>query len=195
MRWVEHWTIGKDVMGDEHGLFFLLGCIMPDWFERHPIHRTTETFEMIVNRAEKLRYGKGIKHEWQLGTVVHFICDYCTQAHNEEYYDLYKHRVYEVMAQKYFKRQHKEDKTLHLRVKKIDVPPALMDKNISSAMFENELHKLIEDQLKELHKRIAELESPKWYRDSKVMELDIIYSYKLVYALKDIFSIYGKVEQ
>lgn len=108
MRWGEHWRISRDTYLPKKSLIFQLGSIMPDWFDRHPIHRWVDTKDLFLDRVCKVAEMKpGIKRDWLLGFTAHFICDYCCLAHNDQYYDLYRHRVYEVLSQKYDKKKRK----------------------------------------------------------------------------------------
>ncbi len=189
MRWVEHWIIGRDVYGKGCSLAYLLGCIMPDWFERYPIHRRKESFDRFLDKAEEIRYmPRGLNRDWKMGNIIHFACDYCTQAHNDEYYDLYKHRVYEVMAQKYFKRVYKKEPDRYHEFEKFQVPTNIIKNEYNKDAFRQELRVFVEKQLNDLHRQIRDLASETWYTDSRIMELDIIYAYGLSAALLDMFD-------
>ncbi len=173
MRWMQHWTIGRDCLNSNFSLPFQLGCVLPDWFERHPIHRYSDNQDRFWDRVGKIRSMKSsAKREWYLGTIVHYICDYCTQAHNEEYYQLYRHRVYEVKAQKLFLKNHKEHKDTYIEYAK---PHPIPHPTETIA----DLKAYLETTVQQLHNDIDQLNTPEWFTDERVMNLDIEYAYKL----------------
>ena len=87
MRWVEHWTIAKDALAPRKSPGFQLGSILPDYFERKPIHRWRDNRELFLEKVDRVcKMPPGFRRDWQMGTLAHYICDYCCMAHNDEYY-------------------------------------------------------------------------------------------------------------
>ena len=184
MRWGEHWRISRDVYYPDKSLFFQLGSILPDWFERHPIHRWVDTKELFLDRICKIsRMKRGKRREWYLGTIAHYICDYCCMAHNEEYYNLYRHRVYEVLSQKYDKKKRKDgDRRIEAWMNRVGTKLWMQDRGEVQAgnnLREKTGH-AVELYTGRLHEEINALESSEWFRDPRVMKLDIEYSYGLL---------------
>lgn len=202
MRWGQHWRISGDTYLPKRSLIFQLGSIMPDWFDRHPIHRWVDTKELFLDRVCKVAQMKpGIRRSWYLGFIAHFACDYCTMAHNEEYYNFYKHRIYEVLAQKYDKKIRKE-KPGHVKkwMNAVDIRMLQYAEtqgeneagddagtNVTDPIMPDEASVLrkkacyaVETCTEKLHTDIAALHSPDWFRDRRVAELDIRYAYALL---------------
>lgn len=161
MRWVMHWKISKDCY-DSKSLIYQLGSILPDWFMRHPIHCYNKTKEKFEKRLYKTKQMKpGFRKNWNAGVLAHYIEDYCCTAHSDEnYFHLYNHRVFEVQEQKFFKK--------FSTIKKF---------NIES---KETIIETIESTLQSLQQDIKNFNSNEWYTDTKIMELDIYYSYALV---------------
>lgn len=184
------WRIGRDSLHGRKSLIFQLGTILPDWFERHPIHRRKESLSPVVKRIVRVREMQpGRKKDWYLGTIAHYLCDYCCMAHNEEYYRFYRHRVYEVESQKYYKHVRKKRKPRYAaaQIRYMQqmrrVYPALFDGSAQGSAFSTELLELINTTVSELHRRIRELNCEKWWTDLRVAELDVRYSYRLIYTV------------
>lgn len=197
MRWGVHWRIGKDSLHGRKSLAFQLGTILPDWFERHPIHRRKESFDLVLKRIGQLREMKpGIKRDWYAGTVAHYLCDYCCTAHNEEYYRFYRHRIYEVRSQDYFKAVREKRKTGYIADQMRFVQrmkreyPALFDGSLPNDRFCAETAKLIRAVVQELHRRIQALHAKEWWTDLRVAELDVRYSYRLICTVLCILDAY-----
>ena len=191
MRWGEHWRISRDTYYPEKSLMFQLGSILPDWFDRHPIHRWVDTKELFLDRMCRIAgMKKGWKRDWLLGFAAHFICDYCCMAHNEEYYNLYKHRVYEVLAQKYDKKKRKKGAA---QIKKwMDaVDCGFMYSEDDELEFRDRICYAVEQCIGRLHAEIAKLNSADWSRDARVMKLDIEYAYALLKTVFDILEAQG----
>jgi hypothetical protein len=198
MRWGVHWRIGRDSLHGRESLMFQLGTILPDWFERHPIHRRKESLGLIAERIVRLREMQpGRKRDWYLGTVAHFLCDYCCMAHNEEYYRFYRHRVYEVESQKYYKRVRAERKPRYVaaqlrfleQAKRLH--PALFDGTLSDDDFRGEMLDLINSAVLSLHRKIEALNTAEWWTDLRVAELDVRYSYYLIHAVLTALHAHG----
>lgn len=183
MRWGEHWRISKDCLEPRKSLVYQLGSILPDWFNRHPVHRWNDTKDLFLERAYRVRkMEEGLIKNWNLGVLSHFVCDYCCMAHNEAYYELYKHRVYEVNSQKLYKElrlssNENKNRWMHYEVK---YNSSELKKSKSEEDFKRDMSLMIEFYLNELHTRINNLGSEKWYKDDRIMELDIKYSYALL---------------
>lgn len=190
MRWGEHWRISKDCYEPKKSLMYQLGSILPDWFMRHPIHRWNDTKDIFLERAYKvLNMKEGPIRDWNLGVLSHFVCDYCCMAHNEEYYDLYKHRVYEVLSQKLYKKMRLYNYESKEKWIKYDIQYEISEEKIDSGeKFKNNLTIIIEYYIKELHDKIKSVGSIAWYKDHEIMELDILYSYALLKKLIKILS-------
>lgn len=62
-------------------------------------------------------------------------CDYCTEAHNDAYYEFYKHRVYEVRAQKYFHKERKKRIDRYLRFERLMPPIDLTKQEVDDDKF------------------------------------------------------------
>ena len=185
MRFVEHWTIGKDALSTRRSFAYQLGSILPDWFERKPIHRWKDNKDRFLKKASMVReLPPGFKRDWTLGTLAHYVCDYCCMAHNEEYYRYVRHRIYEVQSQKFFKREHKRNglKIYRIRAEYLPEPPA------PTGIFEADVAALVETWVGKLHERIDALNSPQWYRDERCMSLDIRYAHALLRALLTLLS-------
>ena len=189
MRWVQHWIIGEHCLEARQSLPYQLGCLLPDWFERHPIHRVKESLARFLDRAEKLRHTPaGPWRDWLLGTLGHYLCDYCTLAHNEEYYRFYRHRVYEVMAQKYIQARVREDPRRWQQERAPEIPEELLDPNLPADRFREALAAWLTEGLDQLRQQILALESPAWYRDERVAELDIRWAHRLLRGLLTILG-------
>lgn len=196
---------------------YQLGCLLPDWFYRHPIHRTDESMDDFLMRAVRIRHmPDSPRRDWELGLLAHFICDYCTQAHNEEYYRFYRHRVYEVAAQKRIKAFRVKRDAVHRQIRELraagtadpeqikdlrgqipgplrpfrplPVPETLLDPETDDVRFREELHDFLTGQLEQQHREIRALGCEKWYTDERVMDLDILWARKILYAVLSIFG-------
>lgn len=190
MRWGVHWRIGRDSLHARKSLIYQLGTILPDWFERHPIHRRRESLMPFLKRAERVREMKpGLRKDWELGCLVHYLGDYCCMAHNEEYYRFYRHRVYEVISQNYLKRVREANKPTYTLLQKHFAAyvrrefPTLWDRTANGVMFREELRRLINTTVDALHGKIDALQTEKWWLDLRVAELDVRYSCRLIYAV------------
>lgn len=185
MRWVEHWFIGKDAYAPKKSVPYQLGTVLPDWFERRLIHRWKETREDFLERAQQVAgMPSGFRRDWYLGTLAHYLCDYCCMAHNEEYARYYRHRVYEVQSQKYFLRIRKRKKEAIYHLKESELPslPAL------SGDIRKDAAGLIEAYVGKLHERIDALGSDCWFRDRRIMALDIRYAHGLTAAVCELLT-------
>ena len=183
MRWVPHWIIGADCLPGRRSLPYQLGCLLPDWIDRHPIHRTDETLEIFLRRAEAARrLPKGALRDWRVGLLAHFLCDYCTEAHNGEYRRLFRHRVYEVRHQKRVLALRREGSPLLTRIESVPVPPALLDPETGAEAFQTALRDFVAGELDALHAQIRALNSERWYTDRRIMDLDIRYAHRLLRA-------------
>ncbi len=172
MRWVVHWIVGEAALRGRRSLAFQLGCLMPDWFELKPIHRWRESGSKFLDRAERVRsMPDGWRRDWLLGTLAHFACDYCTMAHNEEYYRFYHHRAYEVLAQNYLIRRCREN-ARWLQTGPAEMP-AVLTSSADASAFRQALSVWVLDHTDALHEKISELHTAKWYQDERVAELDI----------------------
>jgi len=192
MRWIVHWKVGQAALHGRRSLAYQLGCVMPDWFEIRPIHRWKETGKKFLDRAVLVRRMKpGFRRDWLLGTLAHYACDYCTTAHQEEYYRFYRHRVYEVMAQRYFLRRSRKKPNWFVSGP-AGVPEALRDPRVSDRAFREALSAWIASHIDALKERISERVSDAWYEDEKTAELDIRESYLLLSELTGIFDKDGK---
>ncbi len=198
MRWGVHWRIGRDSLHGRKSMIFQLGTIMPDWFERNPIHRRNESLNLIAERIVRIRKMQpGRKRNWYLGTIAHYLCDYCCMAHNDEYYHLYRHRVYEVKSQKYYKRVCTKRRPRYIalqlrfleRVKRLH--PLLFDSALCDDDFQREMLDLINSVVLSLHQKIDALNSKEWWTDHRVAELDVRYSYFLIYVILTILQAHG----
>ena len=189
MRWVQHWIIGHNCRKGRRSLPYQLGCLLPDWFDRHPIHRTTESMEHVLDMAVRLRdCPPGPLRDWRLGVLSHFLCDYCTQAHNEEYYRFYRHRVYEVMAQKRILALRREDPEGLARIDRAEPPPPLPGRDAGDEVFRAAFRAFLLEELEHLHRAIRGLNSPCWYRDQRIMDLDIRWAHRLVWSMLWLFG-------
>ena len=190
MRWGEHWRIGRDTYLPKRSLIFQLGTILPDWFDRHPIHRWIDTKDLFLDRVCRIADMKpGIRREWDLGFTAHFICDYCCLAHNEKYYDLYRHRVYEVLSQKYDKKKRKNG-ARQIRKWMNAVDCGFMYSDDSRAGLREQVCYAVERCIEKLHSEIDALHSEEWSRDARIMKLDIEYSYALLKTVLHLVEIY-----
>lgn len=162
MRFYSHWNIARDVAGENSNLAYLLGSIFPDYFERLTRHRTYESLDKI---EERIRYinsmEDGIKKQYLMGTVMHYLCDYCCYAHSDCYFEWIHHRIFECSEQKFYKYNSK-------------------DKYIQR-MNEFRTHTNV-DVSKYLDRRnqyIAKLNSDKWCKDKRIMKLDLFTAYSI----------------
>ena len=188
MRWGEHWRISRDTYFPQKSLAFQLGSILPDWFERHPIHRWVDTKELFLDRVCRIAdMKKCVRRDWYLGTVAHYICDYCCMAHNEEYYSLYKHRVYEVLSQKYDKKKRKRG-TPQIKKWMNAVDCGFMYTDDSESDLKARICYAVEQCIAKLHGEIRALNSTEWFRDARIMKLDIEYSYALLKTVLNILN-------
>ena len=124
----------------------------------------------------------GFARDWKLGVLAHFICDYCCMAHNEQYYDLYKHRVYEVLSQQVYEKLRYGDafNNILMEYGTAEYDLTSFETAESEAAFKDALSQMIEHYLRELHSRIEGLECYEWHRDERVVCLDIAYAYALL---------------
>ena len=110
-------------------------------------------------------------------------------AHNEEYYRFYRHRVYEVESQKFYKYVRTKRKETYIAGQMRFAAyaarefPSLWNRTASGEEFRKELERLINTTVTELHRKISLLNSKKWWTDLRIMELDIRFSYRLIYAV------------
>lgn len=180
MRLIQHWKIGKDCMGRYSSLAFQLGTILPDWFERKTMHRIDESLDLILNRLNIIsRMPEGIKRDFMLGTVVHFITDYCCFAHVGNHYNNWiVHRIYEVKSQKLYCNQDTYNYILNM--------DNLYNKFIQEVTLTDNMYINIEIYLHYIKNRLQYryiTPNMKWYRDTNIMNTDIIYAYNMVYGI------------
>lgn len=108
MRWIQHWKIGTECLGSSNGstsIAYQLGTIMPDWFEKQSPHTINKSLDIVLDRISILcRLPKSdIRRQFMLGTVVHFLTDFCCYSHTEQNYKKWiYHRIFEVKAQKLY---------------------------------------------------------------------------------------------
>lgn len=197
MRWGQHWKIGRDVLWSRKSIAFQLGTILPDWFERHPIHRVKESYDNILNRIDiALQMPAGIRRDFMVGTIAHFVVDYCCYAHSDVYYDLIRHRIYEVKSQKKYNREHSLKYETYM-----EMMPNLFEEFKHNKFDEDssQNHKYDVDDIEAfINKYVAELlrmielqNSKEWSRDENVMEFDTQYSYMVLYG---VMSMLGEPE-
>ena len=122
---------------------------------------------------------EGFLKEWYLGTLAHYLCDYCCLAHDEEYYKFYRHRVYEVQSQKYFLRTRKSEGGSIYCLEESDLPVI----GALSGDIRNDVSMLIDAYVGKLHERIDDLHSESWFWDRRIMDLDIRYAHVLTAAV------------
>ena len=197
MRWGMHWRIGRDSLTGRSSAVYQLGTILPDWFERHPIHRAEESLTRVLKKADRIRFMKrGIRRDWLLGTVMHYLCDYCCMAHGGEYYRFYRHRVYEVDSQIWFKQIHLQKRAFYMDEQRrfIAALPAVSHAlsttamQMSSAGFQAELRRLILRTVAVRQSRIDALGSGQWWTDRHIMSLDVRCAYQLCGAVLHILG-------
>ena len=108
MRWREHWGIGRDALWSRRSLAFQLGTLLPDWFERKPKHKSELTLHRICMRIAIARQmWDGARKDFVMGTIVHYLCDYCTYPHEYCYEDYESHARHEIGAQRRYKELHR----------------------------------------------------------------------------------------
>lgn len=190
MRWGVHWRVAKAALKDRRSLAYQLGSVMPDWFETRPIHRWKESGKKFLDRAEKVRrMRRGWRRDYLMGTLAHYVCDYCTMAHNEEYFRFYRHRVYEVLAQNCLNRRCREDRDW-FEGERSTVPAVFRDPGTDDVTFREALTELVTEHTDALHGRIGLLQTAgwEWFRDERVAELDIREGWHLTSALVQILE-------
>ena len=188
MRWVEHWIIGEDCLKGRRSLPYQLGCLLPDWIDRHPIHRREESLENFLELAVQTRsLPRGRRRDWQLGLMAHFLCDYCTEAHNEEYYNFYRHRVYEVRSQRRIQELRRKDRKALTRVEPLPIPEMLLRADSGDEIFREALRRFLNENLDRLRGEVRALDCERWYTDTRVMDLDIAWAHRLLGALLRIY--------
>lgn len=163
MRFISHWNIARDVAGEKSNLVYLLGSIFPDYVERFTRHRTNESLDIIEDRINQISSLKdGVKKQYLIGTVMHYLCDYCCYAHSDKYFELIHHRIFECKEQKF-----------HIKNSR-DIYIKRMNRFIEQ--YENiDLQTFI----KERNEYIEQLNIPKWWKDFQIMELDLSMAYCL----------------
>ena len=171
MRFREHFGIAKDVAGEKAGFFYLMGSLFPDYVERHRIHRSDETLGLIKKRIYRIQHTSNpIVKDYLLGTVMHYMCDYCCYSHGDKYYEMIHHRQFENAEQEYFRK--------HSRKKYLINAEAFYRKN------RDKNKKLsIEKTLKRRAKYIENLNSTHWWSDERIMKADLYYAYALCYYI------------
>ena len=109
MRFKQHWLIAKDIAGDKANLAYQLGSIFPDYFERLHRHTMSCMLESIHKRIDKIqRMPDGLRKQYLMGTVMHYMCDFCSYAHNDDVYNKWiRHRLYELNEQRFFLKHRK----------------------------------------------------------------------------------------
>lgn len=187
MRWKQHRMIGKDCFCNKPSLFFVIGCCAPDVLDFYRTHRAKETLDIFVKNSTKIRKMRnGFIKDYCIGVLSHYICDYCTQAHGEEYFRFFRHRVYEVQMQKYYLKNYNEFYNLPNN-NPIIIPQILKVPGLNDELFVEKFRIFLEKYLLERNEKVKALESSKWYIDHRIMALDIYYSYCLLSAIMTIF--------
>ena len=171
MRFREHFGIAKDVAGEKAGFFYLTGSLFPDYVERHRIHRSDETLGLIKKRIYRIQHTSNpLVKDYLLGTVMHYMCDYCCYSHGDKYYEMIHHRKFENAEQDYFCK--------HSRKKYLINAEAFYRKN------RDKNKKLsIEKTLKRRENYIENLNSTHWWSDERIMKADLYYAYALCYYI------------
>ncbi len=192
MRFREHYGIAKDIAGKEASFFFLMGSLFPDYVERHRIHRTDETLDLIKKRLHRALHTKNkIIKDYLLGTCMHYICDYCCYSHGDKYYEMVHHRIFENAEQAFY--CNRPD----IRLKCLKNARRFYDKykpeNLSVSDSETFRAKSVKMRIKLDHllsKRICRIEnlhSKEWWIDERIMEIDLYYAYALCYFIYHLF--------
>lgn len=161
MRFYSHWNIAKDVAGENSNLAYLLGSIFPDYFERLTRHRTCESLSKIEERIRYIDSMKdGLKKQYLIGTVMHYLCDYCCYAHSDRYFEWIHHRIFECAEQKFYSKNSR-------------------DKYIQRMNTFCEKHKDIDVSkfIKKRIKYIEDMNSKKWWIDKHIMKFDLSTAY------------------
>lgn len=152
---------------------FRFGSVGPDWIKRSPIHRKEETFEQVMEWYHNLPQMDDKQRNLYQGYICHFICDYCTFAHGERYYDLLGHRIYEVQMQKYFLSHREQISRKYMKYR--DSRENLY--NSLSEQEKNNLSDYIFQYLEKLEKKNMSYGNPKWFQDQRIMKNDIWAAY------------------
>ena len=171
MRWIEHWKISKMVLRRK-SLCYQLGSILPDWFERRPRHTMEHSLDRVLKKIEKVQTMKnGRRRDYLLGTIMHYLEDYCCFAHNDnEYTKWYKHRVFEVQSQKYFREHYKYYLPL------ID---NLQDKDFCE---------FITKTVRKMEKYVYNLHNENWERDVRIIKCNIEFAFYLTNGVLDLIE-------
>ena len=188
MRFQEHYGIAKDVAGKDATFFYLMGSLFPDYVERHRIHRSEETLELIKRRIFRAKNSKSrVVNDYLLGTCMHYICDYCCYSHGDKYYEMVHHRIFENAEQLYFKKNSKARVKYLKNAKKFyqkKILDCLSDKTEDySVKNAKMIRKNIDEALSSRLKRIERLNSVHWWTDERIMEIDLYYAYALCYSV------------
>lgn len=100
---------------------FILGSVLPDYnpfsylksFKTKPFfgHNWDNRRKYILSETEKLKQGR--LNPFELGKLVHYICDAFTHTHNKEFTgSLLQHSAYEKQLHNYFDQQTENNKAL-----------------------------------------------------------------------------------
>lgn len=98
--------ITKGVLPQNKRFFVILGAIIPDLDLRTQPHRGNNLLTRIYNSQNKVKTAKtNIVKAYQLGVLLHYICDYFCYAHgyNLEISHGLEHIKYEIAMQKMLK--------------------------------------------------------------------------------------------
>ena len=169
MRFRAHYGIAKDIAGEDATIFFLMGALFPDYIERHRIHRTYESLPLIRRRIVHIHGMRdSALKEFMLGTVMHYVCDYCCYSHGEKYYEVVHHRIYENAEQEFYRNNPE------LRVKCLKRAKNYYEKHDKTNLI---------NMLASREQKIKALNSVTWWTDERIMEIDLYYAYALCYSL------------
>lgn len=185
MRWIQHWKIGKECLGRYSSLAFQLGTILPDWFERKHVHKIDDTLDLVLNRIDIIsKMPRCIKRDFMLGTVVHFITDYCCFAHVDENYNSWiGHRIFEVRSQKLYLANDTYKYILNMDKFYNEFKQT---KKITNNIYIDVLNYLHFYQNKLQYRyRVPHI---KWYYDENIMKTDTYYAYNMIYGIMELLG-------
>ena len=182
MRWIEHIGIGNECLGRK-SLPYTLGLVLPDWFERNKKHVWYVKLENISKRLYLIKTMKDSNlRDYYLGTIIHYICDFCCTAHNHNYTNYVRHLVYEFISQKYYVSSNLE-RVLYI---KHDITQSKYINYINKIKnaksfysFDFFFQRFIIRFLIRNHAKKSKYYSKYWYLDKRLIKLDIISAYEL----------------
>lgn len=175
-----HMAIAADVFGWNENEWLRFGSVAPDWFLPKPIHVLDKTYYKRVDRILCKLRRNFVTNKLFIGIICHYICDYCTYAHESKYLDVVGHRKYEVNLQEYFFENWVQIKRWYKRY--CDSDRALYEKYEINDI--DSLNKNIVQILEKLREKNDSENDLEWWNNEAIMKRDILMAYRLLNLIK-----------